>query len=55
MASTPEALTTLDAVDVSPFLVFEGAGLAVVRRIADAHGWSVSADNDDGARVDVVV
>lgn len=33
----------------------QGAGLAVVRRIAEAHGWSVSASNDDGARIDVIV
>lgn len=33
----------------------QGAGLAVVRRIAEAHGWSVSAGNDDGARVDVIL
>lgn len=33
----------------------QGAGLAIVRSIAQAHGWSVSASNDDGARVDVIV
>lgn len=33
----------------------QGAGLAVVRRIAEAHGWSVAASNEDGARVDVIV
>lgn len=33
----------------------QGAGLAVVRRIAEAHGWSVRASDDGGARVDVVV
>lgn len=32
----------------------QGAGLAVVRRIADAHGWSVNASNDGGARIDVI-
>ncbi len=31
----------------------QGAGLALVKRIADTHGWSVEASNDDGARVDV--
>lgn len=31
----------------------QGAGLALVRRIAEAHGWQVAASNDDGARVDV--
>ncbi|MFB6221280.1 MAG: sensor histidine kinase [Halolamina sp.] len=33
----------------------QGAGLAMVRRIATAHGWEVAASNDDGARVDVVI
>jgi signal transduction histidine kinase len=33
----------------------QGAGLAVVRRIAEAHGWSVTASNEDGARVDVIL
>lgn len=33
----------------------QGAGLAVVRRIAEAHGWSVAASNENGARVDVIV
>lgn len=33
----------------------QGTGLAVVRRIAQAHGWHVSASNDDGARIDVVL
>jgi len=33
----------------------QGAGLAVVSRIADAHDWSVAASNDGGARVDVLV
>lgn len=32
-----------------------GTGLAVVRRIAEAHGWTVAASNDDGARIDVHV
>lgn len=32
-----------------------GAGLAVVRRIAEAHGWTVRASDDDGARIDVAV
>jgi signal transduction histidine kinase len=32
----------------------QGAGLAVVRRIVQAHGWHVTASNDGGARVDVV-
>ncbi|MFB6127393.1 MAG: sensor histidine kinase [Halolamina sp.] len=30
-----------------------GTGLAVVERIAAAHGWTVAASNDDGARIDV--
>lgn len=32
----------------------QGTGLAVVRRIAQAHGWYATASNDGGARVDVV-
>lgn len=32
-----------------------GTGLAVVRRIAEAHGWTVAASSDDGARIDVHV
>lgn len=31
----------------------QGAGLAIVQRVADAHDWEVSASDDDGARVDV--
>lgn len=31
----------------------QGTGLAVVRRIARAHGWEATASNDGGARVDV--
>lgn len=33
----------------------QGAGLAVVRRIGEAHGWSVAASNEDGARIDVII
>ena len=33
----------------------QGTGLAVVRRIARAHGWDVAASNDGGARVDVIL
>lgn len=33
----------------------QGAGLAVVRRIAQAHGWQVTASNDGGARVDLIL
>ena len=31
----------------------QGAGLGIVRRIADAHGWEIVAENDGGARVEV--
>jgi signal transduction histidine kinase len=31
----------------------QGAGLGIVRRIADAHGWEVVVENDGGARVEV--
>ena len=31
----------------------QGAGLGIVRRIADAHGWEIVAENDDGARVEI--
>jgi signal transduction histidine kinase len=31
----------------------QGAGLAIVQRVADAHDWQVSASDDDGARIDV--
>lgn len=30
-----------------------GAGLGIVARIADAHGWTVTAYNDGGAKLDV--
>lgn len=32
----------------------QGAGLGVVERIAHAHGWTVTAKTDGGARIDVV-
>jgi signal transduction histidine kinase len=32
----------------------QGAGLAVVQRIAETHGWEIAASNDDGARIDVM-
>ncbi len=31
----------------------QGAGLGIVRRIAEAHGWEIVAENDRGARVEV--
>lgn len=31
----------------------QGAGLAIVQRVVDAHGWEAYASDDDGARVDV--
>ncbi|WP_049981446.1 sensor histidine kinase [Halolamina rubra] len=31
----------------------QGAGLGIVRRIADAHGWEIVATSDDGARVEL--
>jgi signal transduction histidine kinase len=31
----------------------QGAGLGIVRRIAEAHGWEIVAEDDGGARVDV--
>lgn len=31
----------------------QGAGLGIVERIAEAHGWEIVASNDDGARVEV--
>ncbi|MFB6200836.1 MAG: sensor histidine kinase [Halorhabdus sp.] len=32
-----------------------GLGLSIVETIADAHGWSVTVENDGGARFDVIV
>jgi PAS domain S-box-containing protein len=31
----------------------QGAGLGIVRRIAEAHGWEIVAEDDGGARVEV--
>mgnify|MGYP000153298884 CR=1 FL=1 len=31
----------------------QGAGLGIVQRIADAHGWEIVATSDDGARVEL--
>ncbi len=31
----------------------QGAGLGIVRRIAEAHGWEIVAENDGGARVEI--
>jgi signal transduction histidine kinase len=33
--------------------VGQGAGLGIVQRIADAHGWEITVGGDDGARVEV--
>lgn len=31
----------------------QGAGLAIVQRVADAHDWEITVGDDDGARIDV--
>ena len=31
----------------------QGAGLAIVQRVAAAHDWEIAASDDDGARIDV--
>ncbi|MFD1527577.1 ATP-binding protein, partial [Halolamina salina] len=31
----------------------QGAGLGIVRRIAEAHDWEIVAENDGGARIEI--